>query len=138
MDWLLLVARILFVWLFVTSGLMFHLRGRKMAIEYARSERAPSPELTVPGTGVVMVIAGVMVVLGVWVDLAALALGACALVFAIFMHAFWRVEDPMQRANQQAHFNKNLGLVAGSLILFYLFQQFGDAIDLTVGPEALF
>jgi uncharacterized membrane protein YphA (DoxX/SURF4 family) len=138
MDFVLLIARTLFVFLFVSSGLLFHLRGRRMAIEYARSEHAPAPEVTVPGTGVVMVVAGIMVVLGIWVDLAALVLGACALLFAIFMHAYWRVEDPMQKANQQAHFNKNLGLVAGSLILFYLFQQFGEAIDLTIGPEALF
>lgn len=138
MDWVLLIARILFVWLFVRSGLMFHLRARTMAVAYARSEHAPAPEITVPLTGVVMLIAGAMVVLGVWVDLAALALAACTLSFAVFMHAFWKVEDPMQRANQQAHFDKNLGLVAGALFLFYLFKEFGDAIGLTIGPESLF
>jgi putative oxidoreductase len=138
MDWVLLIARILFVWLFVRSGVMFHLRMRSMAVEYARSSNAPMPELTVPLTGVVMAVAGVMIVLGIWVDLAALALGACALVFAVYMHAFWKIDDPMQRANQQAHFDKNVGLVAGSLFLFYMFEQFGDAIGLTVGPEALF
>jgi uncharacterized membrane protein YphA (DoxX/SURF4 family) len=138
MDWVLLIGRILFVWLFVRSGVMFHVLARPMAVAYAKSGHAPAPEITVPATGVAMAAAGILIVLGVWVDLAALVLAACALVFAYYMHAFWKIEDPMDRANQQAHFDKNIGLVAGSLILFYLFQQFGDAIGLTVGPPALF
>jgi putative oxidoreductase len=138
MDWVLLVGRVLFVALFVRSGLMFHIGQRQAAIGYARAYNAPAPELLVPLTGILIAAAGVLVVLGIWVDLAALVLLVNALAFAYWMHAFWKETDSQVKANQEAHFQKNLGLAGGSLILLYLFQQFGDGIDLIVGPPALF
>jgi putative oxidoreductase len=138
MDWVLLIGRILFALNFILAGLGFHLRQRVMATEYARSQGAPLPELTVPGSGIVIAVAGVMVILGFWVDLAALALAANVLAFAYWMHAFWKLEDPAERANQMAHFFKNVQLAGGALILFFLFYEFGEAIDLTLGDPALF
>jgi hypothetical protein len=44
----------------------------------------------------------------------------------------------MQRANQQAHFMKNVSMGGAALALFALFQQFGNEIGLTAGPTALF
>jgi putative oxidoreductase len=138
MDWVLLIGRILFAVNFIFAGLGFHLRQRVMATEYARSQGAPLPELTVPGSGIVIAVAGVMVILGFWVDLAALALAANVLAFAYWMHAFWKLEDPVERANQMAHFFKNVQLAGAALILFFLFYEFGEAIDLTLGDPALF
>jgi putative oxidoreductase len=138
MDWVLLIGRILFALNFILAGLGFHLRQRVMATEYARSQGAPLPELTVPGSGIVIAVAGVIVILGFWVDLAALALAANVLAFAYWMHAFWKLEDPAERANQMAHFFKNVQLAGGALILFFLFYEFGEAIDLTLGDPALF
>ena len=138
MDWVLLIGRILFAVNFIFAGLGFHLQQRAMATEYARSQGAPLPELTVPGTGVVIAVAGALVIIGFWVDLAALALAACVLAFAYWMHAFWKLDDPMMRTNQMAHFFKNVQIAGGALILFFLFYEFGDAIDLTVGDPSLF
>jgi putative oxidoreductase len=54
---------------------------------------------------------------------------------AYFMHAFWKVQDPMQRANQQAHFMKNLALAGGSIMAFVLFAGLGHTLGLTItGP----
>jgi putative oxidoreductase len=138
MDWVLLIGRILFAVNFIVAGLGFHVRQRVMATEYARSQGAPLPELTVPGSGIVIAVAGVMVILGFWVDLAALALAANVLAFAYWMHAFWKLEDPAERANQMAHFFKNVQVAGAALILFFLFNEFGEAIDLTLGDPALF
>jgi putative oxidoreductase len=138
MDWVLLIGRILFAVNFIVAGLGFHVRQRVMATEYARSQGAPLPELTVPGSGIVIAVAGVMVILGFWVDLAALALAANVLAFAYWMHAFWKLEDPAERANQMAHFFKNVQVAGAALILFFLFYEFGEAIDLTLGDPALF
>ena len=38
---------------------------------------------------------------------------------------------------EQTQFSKDLALAGGALILFFLFQQFGEAIGLTIEP-ALF
>jgi hypothetical protein len=39
----------------------------------------------------------------------------------------------MERANQQAHFLKNASMAGACLIAFYLFEQFGHQIGLTLG-----
>jgi uncharacterized membrane protein YphA (DoxX/SURF4 family) len=137
MDWVLLVGRILYAVIFITSGLFFHLGKREMAVQYTRAKGAPFPELSAPLTGVAIVLAGVMIVIGLWVDLAALVIAAFLFSTAYFMHAFWKVDDPQERLNEQTHFQKDVALAGAALILFYLFQQAGDAIGITIEP-ALF
>jgi uncharacterized membrane protein YphA (DoxX/SURF4 family) len=138
MDWVLLIGRILFAANFVFAGLGFHLKERAMATEYARAQGVPLAALGVPVTGVLIAVAGAMVVLGFWVDLAALVLAANVLAFAYWMHAFWKLDDPMMRTNQMTHFFKNVQIAGGALILFFLFYEFGNAIDLTIGDPSLF
>jgi uncharacterized membrane protein YphA (DoxX/SURF4 family) len=137
MDWVLLIGRVLFAAIFISSGLVFHLGKRRMAVDLSRAKGAPMPEVTVPLTGVLIAVAGVMIVIGLWVDLAALVIAAFLFSTAYFMHAFWKVEDPMERVGEQTHFQKDLALAGAALGIFYLFQQFGDAIGITIEP-ALF
>jgi putative oxidoreductase len=138
MDWVLLVGRVLFASIFVVSGATIHLLKWRDGVAYARANNVPAPELLVPTSGVMAVGGGVLVALGLWADLGALVLSAFAYPVAYWMHAFWKLEDPMERANQQAHFMKNVALGGAALALFALFQQFGSEIDLTLGPTALF
>jgi putative oxidoreductase len=138
MDWILLVGRILFASIFVVSGATIHLLKWRDGVAYARSNDVPAPELLVPLSGVMAVGGGVLVILGLWADLGALLLAAFTFPVAYWMHAFWKVEDPMQRVNQQTHFMKNVAMGGAALALFALFQQFGSEIGLTVGPTALF
>ena len=137
MDWVLLIGRILFAAIFVYSGLGSHLGKREMAVGFTRAKGAPMPELTVPLTGIAIAAAGVMIVIGLWVDLAALVIAVFLFLTAYYIHAFWKVEDPMEKMGEQTHFSKDIALAGGALILFYLFQQAGDAIDIAIEP-ALF
>jgi putative oxidoreductase len=133
MDVVFLIGRILFALVFLLSGLTFHLlAGRKMAIEYARGYRAPMPELTVPLTGLMAVAGAVMVILGLWGDLGALLIAAFLLAITPVMHAWWKEQDAMQKTTQQTHFNKNLGLLGGALILFYAWNQLGADAGLSL------
>jgi putative oxidoreductase len=128
LDVLFLIGRILLALLFIQSGATVHLLQRRGGIEYARGYGAPAPELTVPLTGVMAVAGGLMVALGLWGDLGALLLAAFLIPVTWYMHGFWRETDPMQRANQMAHFSKNAALLGGALVLFYLWNQLqGDA-----------
>lgn len=136
MDWLLLVGRIDFVLVFVMSGLTLHLINWRQGVAYAAQYRVPA--LLVPLSGIVAVSGGVLIALGVWADLGALLIAVFAFVVAPWMHAFWKEADPMMRANQQAHFMKNISMGGGALGFLYLFQQFGDEIGLVIGPAALF
>jgi len=137
MDWVLLLGRILFALLFVRSGVLVHLRGRQMAIGYSKM-MAPAPELTVVLTGVQILVAGLMIGLGIWVDLAALLVVAFLVPTNYWMHSYWKMDDPDQKQMNNVQFWKNTALIGGALILFYLYQQFGDDTGLNVGPPSLF
>jgi uncharacterized membrane protein YphA (DoxX/SURF4 family) len=135
MDWVLLVGRIGFAFLFVSSGLTVHLLQARQGIEYARMNRVPAPELLVPFSGLMAVAGGLSIALGIWADLGALLLVAFLVPVAFGMHAFWRNQDPMQRLMERVHFTKDLTLAAAALAFFALFQQFGDEIGLMLtGP----
>jgi putative oxidoreductase len=130
MDWVLLLGRIGFAYLFVSSGLTVHLLQRKTGIEYARMNGVPAPEFLVPFSGLMAIAGGLSIALGVWADLGALILVAFLVPVAFGMHAFWKQQDPMQRLFERVQFTKDLTLAAASLAFFALFQQFGDQIGL--------
>jgi putative oxidoreductase len=138
MDVVLLIGRILFVAIFIVSGLTVHLLNWRDGVAYARAKNVPAPELLVPASGLMAVAGGVLVALGLWADLGALLLAAFVFPVAIGMHAFWKVDEPMERLQEQVHFMKDVALGGAALALFALFQQFGGDIGLTAGPTALF
>ncbi|HZB23731.1 MAG TPA: DoxX family protein [Gaiellaceae bacterium] len=137
MEWLLLLGRILFAFQFVSAGWSFHLRQRQMAIGYSKMMGAPAPEITVVLTGIQLIVAGLMIVVGFWVDLAALLVIAFLIPTNYFMHPFWKIDDPEQKVMQSTQFWKNTALIGGALILFFLYQQYGEDIGLNIEP-ALF
>ena len=138
MDVVLLIGRILFAFVFVSSGATVHLLRRSDGVAYARMKGVPAPELLVPPSGLKAVAGRLLVALGLWADLGALLLAAFVFPVAIWMHAFWKVTDPMERLQEQVHFTKDVALGGAALALFALFQQFGGDIGLTLGPTALF
>jgi putative oxidoreductase len=122
-DVLFLVGRILFALVFLFSGSTVHLLQARQGIEYARMNRVPAPELLVPLSGLVAVLGALSVILGIWADLGSLLLVAFLLPVAFFMHAFWRETDEQTKANQMAHFMKNMAIAGGALVLFYAYNQ---------------
>ena len=135
MDWLILIGRVIFVLIFVISGLNVHLLNWRNGVAYARQNGVPVPELLVPLSGLMAVVGGVLLALGLWPDLGALLLAAFVFPVAFGMHRFWRLEDPMMRLNDQVHFLKDCALGGAALALFGFFQQFGDEVGLTLtGP----
>jgi uncharacterized membrane protein YphA (DoxX/SURF4 family) len=134
-DWLILIGRVLFVLIFVLSGLNVHLFNWRNGVAYARQNGVPAPELLVPFSGLMAVGGGLLLALGLWPDLGALLLAAFIFPVAFGMHRFWRYEDPMTRLNDQVHFLKDTALGGAALALFGFFQQFGDEVGLTLtGP----
>jgi putative oxidoreductase len=137
MDVVFLIGRVLFAVLFVSSGFMAHLgEGGKQGREYARSLGAPSPDLLVPLSGVVVIAGGLMIALGIWADLGALLIIGFLAGITPIMHAFWKVEDPQMKQIQSAMFFKNVALAGAALIIFYIYNQ-GQDLDLSI-TDALF
>lgn len=133
LDWVILIGRILFCSLFLLSA-MGHLAGpqRETMSQYAAQKGVPAAALMVPLTGIQLLVGSLMVLLGIWADLGAALLVAFLIPTAILMHAFWTLEDPMERQQDQTHFLKDIALAGAALMLFGLFQQFGAGLDLMI------
>ncbi len=132
MDVVDFVGRVVFAFLFVQNGYA-HLRNRAGMVAFARSFGTPYPEFSVPFTGVLMLACAALIVLGVWVDLAAWLLAVFLVAAALLAHRYWEESDYGMRAAQQAQFMKNMALAGACLFLGALFNQFSDGMSITLG-----
>jgi uncharacterized membrane protein YphA (DoxX/SURF4 family) len=137
MDVIDLIGRILFALVFLDNG-WAHVAKRAAMVPFGRSIGAPLAHISVPFTGAMMLVGGVLVILGFWADLGALLLVVFLPAAGYLGHPYWRDTDPMMRAAQKAQFWKNIALAGAALFILYAFQQFGDEIALTVGDPSLF
>ena len=71
------------------------------------------PELMTKVNGGVMVGAGLLLALGKLPRLSAAALAATLIPTTFAGHRFWEIDDADERAAQQVHFFKNVGLLGG-------------------------
>jgi putative oxidoreductase len=69
-------------------------------------------------TGLMLLLGGLSILLGFWVKVGAALLVLFLVPTAFIMHNFWTVTDPMARANDQAHFLKDLALAGAALMFF--------------------
>lgn len=133
MDVVVLIGRILFVFLFLGSAFGHFTQTEAMA-GYAQSRGVPQPKLGVLGSGALMLVGGLSVLLGVWADLGALLLVIMLLPTAFIMHRFWSETDPQAKQMEMISFNKDLALAGASLMLFAFFAHV-DTLGLTItGP----
>ena len=134
MDLIVLIGRILFVAIFLASGVAHLTQARDME-GYVVSKGLPQAALLIQVSGVQMLVGGLMVLLGVWMDLGFLILAAFLIPAAVLFHAFWNVSDPELANVERAHFMKNVALVGACLALFALVAHVGSDLGLTItGP----
>lgn len=130
MEWVVLVGRLLFAGLFLGSG-AGHLTQSQMMAGYAQSKGVPWARASVLGSGVLIVVGALMVLLGVWADLGALLLVVFLVPTAVMMHGFWKVADPQSKQMEQTQFLKDLALGGAALMLFVFFATTPD-LGLTI------
>lgn len=116
MEYLFVLGRILLGGYFVMSGLN-HFKHLEMLTGYAQSKGVPVPKVAVLGTGLMMVLGGLGVLLGIYIQLSVLLLSVFLLVVSFQMHQFWKVTDPMARMGEEVNFKKNLALLGAILML---------------------
>lgn len=134
MDIIVLIGRIVFVLLFLSSGVMGHFGQTEQMAGYAESKGVRPGRPLVQITGLMLVVGGLSILLGVWADLGALILAAFLVPTAFLMHAFWKEEGQAAMA-EQVNFMKNMALAGAALILFAFFAYAGDDLGLTItGP----
>jgi len=84
--------------------------------------------------GVGLLLADVMVVLGIWAELAALMIAAFLIPTTVLFHPFWTVSDPAQRRTQQGNFTRNISLLGASLAHFALLSVAGAGASRSRDP----
>lgn len=134
MDVIVLIGRILFVAIFLASGVA-HLTQTRDMEGYVVSKGLSRASLLIQASGVWMLVGGLMVLFGVWMDLGFLVLAAFLAPAALLFHAFWDIDDPQLVNVERAHFMKNVALVGACLALFALVAHAGSDLGLTItGP----
>lgn len=115
-DASLLLGRLLFGGYFLHAAYN-HFRNGKMLSGYAASKGVPAPRLAIFGTGVLLAIGALSVLLGYH---PLVGLGAIALFLVGVtpkMHDFWTQADPMARMGDRVNFLKNVALLGAVLAL---------------------
>ncbi len=116
---LLVVGKILFASIFVSSGIG-HFKAADYMAGYAQSKRVPAPKFAVLASGALLIIAPVLFLLGIFEALALASLAAFLLVTAFVFHAYWTVQDPGIKQSEQLTFLKELSLAGAVLVILAL------------------
>jgi putative oxidoreductase len=133
-DVVALIGRILFAFLFLGSAFGHFTQSEAMA-GYASSRGVPQARLAVLGSGVLMLIGALMVLLGIWLDLGALLLVLFLVPTALLMHPFWKESDAMAKQTEMVNFNKNIALAGAALLVLALYAGYGADLGITItGP----
>ena len=129
-----LAGRVVFT-LFLYFSAFGHLtRGGQMR-GYANSAGFPVPFLAAWPSALWLLATSVSLSFGIWPDLGALMLAIWVIPTALWFHAFWKVEDQMQRMTAMQLFFRNLTLLGVAIALFAVFAGLGDKVPFTVtGP----
>ena len=122
MGFLVLLTRICFSLIFISSGIGHFKNGKHMA-GYAESKGVPFPLLSVYISGLTFLLGGLSIMLGVWVSIGALLIIVSMLPVTFMMHNFWVHDDPETRQNERIHFFKNLSIIGGAFLVGYLYMQ---------------
>jgi len=124
-DAFFVVGRILLASIFLFSAVGHFTQAKPMS-DYASSKGVPAPYAGVILSGIAFAVGGLALVLGIWVDAAALLLAITLVPVTLMMHAYWKESDPMAKQGEQVNFTKNLALIGGLLVLFYFVNQVQD------------
>lgn len=115
-TYLFVLGRILLGGYFIMSGLN-HFKHLGMLTGYAQSKGVPMPKESVMLTGLMMLLGGLGILLGVYVQLSVLLLSVFLAVTSFKMHQFWKITDQGARMGEEVNFKKNLALLGALLML---------------------
>ncbi len=116
---LVLLGKIIFGGYFIMNAYS-HFKNHKGLGMYAVSKGVPEKlaNSAVFLSGVMLLLGGVGIVLGLYIEIALLILAVFLIGVSFQMHQFWKIEDPMQKMGEQINFYKNMALVGALFLIF--------------------
>lgn len=116
MEELFLAGRLLAGGFYLMSA-FHHFADLDSLARSAASMGVPLPAVAVAVAGILLAIAGVTLILGVFPDIGIAALVLFFVPVTVVMHAFWADRDPAMRQMDLVNFGKNAALL-GSALMF--------------------
>jgi len=116
MLYLFLLGRILLGGYFLQNAYS-HFKNTAGLAGYSQSKGVPAPKASVIITGIMMLLGGLGILLGVYVEYAVFLLALFLLGTLVKMHRYWEATDPATRMGEHINFYKNLGLLGALLML---------------------
>ena len=130
MDIVLIIGRVLFALLFISSGVS-HLTKLEAMTGYAQYKKVPAAKFGVVLSGLMILVGGLYIAFGVYADLGALLIALFLIPTSFLMHECWKETDATAKQNESISFFKNLALAGAALIIFALIAtgtDFGPSI----------
>ena len=89
---------------------------------YAKAKGIPAPKVAVAGTGVILLLGGLSILLGVYPTVGIILLIIFLLGVSLPMHDFWNQRDAQAKQADMINFMKNMAMV-GALLMLLLLPQ---------------
>jgi uncharacterized membrane protein YphA (DoxX/SURF4 family) len=118
MQAVFLIGRVIFSLFWLKSAYGHLVSRRKDMIGYAAYKKVPMPAVAIVGTGILLLIGGLSMLLGVWPWVGLIAIAVFLVGVTPKMHDFWKETDPMMKMNSSINFWKNVTLLGATLMMF--------------------
>lgn len=115
-DACLLIGRALLGIYFILPGVS-KITGYEGTVAYMTEHNVPMIDVLLPLTILIQIGVGLAIVVGYKGQIAAFVLAGLTLVISIYMHNFWDMEEGLARSHETQNFFKNLGIMAGLLVM---------------------
>ncbi len=116
MMYLFILGEVLLGGYFIMSGVN-HFKHTEMLAGYAHSKGVPMAKEAVLLTGLMLILGGLGILLGVYVQFSIFLLCLFLLVTSFKMHTFWKESDPQMKMGDRVNFTKNMALFGALLML---------------------
>jgi uncharacterized membrane protein YphA (DoxX/SURF4 family) len=115
-PYIFLAGRILYGGFFALAG-FDHFRRVALMVPYTASKGVPAPKLAILGSGALIMLAGLSIVLGYRPSWAVLLLTVFLLPVTFLMHNFWAASNPQVQQIDRVNFKKNVALLGAAWML---------------------
>ena len=109
-DIALLIGRIIAGCFFLMNGFN-HFAKLNMMAGYAKSKNIPAPALAVGGSGLLLLLGGLSLLLGYHPTIGVVLLAIFLLATSFGMHNFWAVQDQQAKMGEMINFLKNVAIL---------------------------
>jgi putative oxidoreductase len=116
---LLVIGKVLFSYLFITSGIN-HFKSLDAMTGYAKYKKLPLEKPAVIASGVLLVLAPILFIFGILEVLSLVFIAVFLTATAFIFHAYWNETDATAKMNERISFNKEISLVGATLALIAL------------------